>query len=772
VRAVSTPSGSLDNLSLEQLQALRSQFAQSQGSSPPPPPSSSPVYQGQSAYAGQPGTPAQIAYQAANTRLYDANAPVGSPTNPSYDTPDNVGGANISHVGPDGRLASPGLDGMSLDQLQALRAQMAEPSMSGAEDMARTAPGALARGATDIGGSLGDMQNLGQRGFNWLADHALAGVQDFTGSDLGLPHHPHTPAPYQDIMNGGGLTSGDLNTAVQGLFGAYHQPQGVAGRAMDTVGQMAPGALFPGGRIARLARVLMPAAASETAGEVLRDPNNPNGTTEKVARLVGALGGGGAQAFGEGIANAPQIATSRFLDGYTPAQIADAVQFQGRQAATQGLSLTPLEALTQRSGGAANQLQHYVENSFLGKSQTQPFFDARRGQVGNAAQWAADLISPPTGQTPGTLGVQAQGEANDALAGVRQGINAAARPQYEALTGQDVPPEQYAQLASNPSYVRALADFRGQPEISAPYAHLPDSNLAVVNEVQKQIDANATAAAPGEFNPQGNHQLEAARTSASTLTGQVGRTASEPYGGQYGAARDTVAQGIADQLDPLRAGPLGAISNTPKVAAQTNALYPAQPNVGGVPELVAALQRLPQTAAPLTRQHILNTADKSLGDLQGGENQWAGAALAKALAGTDERAARLDAGVRTASGAMPADNLADLVEGLQATGKRLPAGSGTQFNAERAAALGVTPLPMRTLSGILDPLEIGQHLNKAMGGALYRRNIGSLSDLLTNMTPQEAQAFLTDAVSRGNMGSAGARAGQLLLNAGGAENHQ
>lgn len=710
-------------------------------------------YQGQSKFSGQPGTDLQKAYATGNAPYVDPAQPAGTPTNPSYDTPDNIGGAGVVHVTQDGQYINGQGQPVApiADHWADFRAH--EPRMSPAEDMARTAPGALARGVTGLGGILGDAQNAGQTGFNWLADKAMGAAQDLTGKDFGVAHHPHTEAQYQDILNGGGITSGDLNTGVQGLFGTYHQPQTWEGRAVDTVGQIAPAALMPGSAAARLGRVLLPSAGSEGAGEMAR------GTPyEGAARLAGALAGGGVQGFGESLANAPQAATSKFMSGYTPEQVADATAFQAHQSAAHGLNLTPLEALTQRSGGAANQLQHYVENSYGGKGQTAPFFDARRGQVNNAAQWAADLISPNTGQTPGMLGMKAQGEAQGALKQVRQGINADAQPHYDALTGQTMGPEDYAKLTANPSYAKALADFRAQSEISAPYAHLPDNNLAVVNEVQKQIDANASAAAPGEFNPQGNHQLEAARTSASGLTGQVARDASEPFGGQYGQARDTVSQGVAQQLDPLRAGPLGTISQKPDVGAQTSALYPAKPNVGGIPELVAALQRMPQTAAPITRQHLLDTTDSALGDLQGGENQWAGAKLAKALAGTDEQKARLMAGVQTASGDMPAGNLASLLEGLQATGKRLPTGSGTQFNAERAAALGVTPLPARILGGALDPLEIGRHLNNALGGAMYRRNIDTLAGLLTKASPEEARAFLIDALNRKGSG-----AGQMLL---------
>jgi hypothetical protein len=753
-------------------------------------------YQGQSKFAGQPATDLQKAYATGNAPYVDPNAPAGSPTNPSYDTPDNTGGPGVVHVTEDGRY----VDGQGqvvapiADHWADFRAH--EPRMLSAEDAARTAPGAIARGFAGIGGILGDAQNAGQTGFNWLADHALAAAQDATGKDFGVAHHPHTEAQYQGILNGGGITSGDLNTGIQGLFGTYHQPQTMAGRAVDTVGQMAPAALIPGSFGARLARVLVPSAASETAGEMTHGQ-----PYEGAARLAGALVGGGVQGFWEDIANAPQVATARFLKGYTPAQIADAIDFKSRIGATQGLDLTPLEALTQRSGGAANQLQHYVENSANGKPLTAPFFDARRGQVKSAAQWAADLISPDTGQTPGMLGVHGQQEAQSALLAAEKARTAHVTPDYTAAGPQRVPAADMegllqgieGQMASDktglvsgklaelrnalietpaspgspavpPERVQNGATFQmqgGSPAV-APVSRVPLTDVANLDRVRKYFRDRLGQPAIGE-DALTKEQASAIADHLQAVDGLM-----EQHVPAFASGKAKFQQFTQAVNDPLNASPLGAIAKSPDVTAQTGALYPHLPNVGGVPELVTALQRLPQTGAPLTRQHILDTTDKALGNLVGGENPWAGAALAKALAGTDERAARLHAGVQTASGDPASTNLADLLEGLQATGKRLPPGSGTQFNAERAAALGVSPLPVRSISSILDPLEIGKHINTAVGGALYKRNIGQIADMLTQMPPQDAQAFLIDALGRSGVTPA-QRSAQLLLNGSGAE---
>jgi hypothetical protein len=57
--------------------------------------------------SGQPVTEAQAAYARAAATSTDRGAPVGTPQNPSYDTPSATGAPDIYHVGPDGRMYDP-----------------------------------------------------------------------------------------------------------------------------------------------------------------------------------------------------------------------------------------------------------------------------------------------------------------------------------------------------------------------------------------------------------------------------------------------------------------------------------------------------------------------------------------------------------------------------------------------------------------------------------------------------------------------------------------
>lgn len=89
-----------------------------------------------------------------------------------------------------------------------------------------------------------------------------------------------------------------LPNAISNATGANYQPQTVPGQYAKTAGEFLPNAAIPGGIGARLARVLAPALASETAGQATKGK-----PYEGAARLAAALAGGGAEGAGEGFLN-------------------------------------------------------------------------------------------------------------------------------------------------------------------------------------------------------------------------------------------------------------------------------------------------------------------------------------------------------------------------------------------------------------------------------------------------------------------------------------
>lgn len=633
--------------------------------------------------------------------------------------------------------ASGGSQGLSPQERAAW--ENARP-MGAAEDSGRALVTGLERGANSVAALpaavrdfWGNLPQTASNASDWLFKQAGLLPQDA----------PPTKAVNQNsrVSDLGALLAktlpnqAQLDQKTQTQLGPYHQPQTWQGRTAQTVGEMAPNAILPGGAAARLARVLVPAGASSAAGEAT------HGTPyEKTARVAGGIAGGLAEGGIEAAGNAPTRILGNAARGLTDQQIALATQLR-QSAANQGIDLTVPEAVQQvtNSSTSLGRVQRLVENASPTAPRMATYFAPRPDQMRGAVMNAADAVAPGSVNTPpGVLGLQAQNAAQGGLDAVRGGINAQTEPLYRALQGQEMPPADYAALAANPSYSRALEAVRSDPELNGTIAHLPDNNLSVVNEVQKQLGTMATAARQTTLNPAGNNFVAALRGQAADATDASARAASDIYGGgQYGAARDSQSASRAAQLEPLQAGPIGAISQTPDLGAQTSALFPHNPPLGQPAETATAVQTLNgqqnALANALIRQHIGNTFNQSTRDLSGGPNQYGGALFAKNIAGNNEQAATLSAGLDAAdpSGAA-GDRMDSLLEALRATGRRERPGSMTAFNENDLNALKQAPAAVRLLGGLGDPLEWTKNLANWTGGRLYGRNLNTLADLLTD----------------------------------------
>jgi hypothetical protein len=138
-------------------------------------------------------------------------------------------------------------------------------------DVAKSAGIGLAKGAIGLAGLPGDAANVLNKGIDWAE------------SKFGI-----TPQPSSDA-----LTSGALTRAVESVTGPLYKPKTTAGEYAQTIGEFVPNLIGgPEGLATKAAtRVLAPALASETAGQVTK------GTPlEPVARVAGAMAGQGAAA--------------------------------------------------------------------------------------------------------------------------------------------------------------------------------------------------------------------------------------------------------------------------------------------------------------------------------------------------------------------------------------------------------------------------------------------------------------------------------------------
>lgn len=157
-------------------------------------------------------------------------------------------------------------------------------------DVARMGGAGLFQGGAAILGAPGDIGRLAGAGIQYLGakvglgsqtKNALTGYQNFT--DHFLP------------------TSGEINNFVQNHLGKYPQAQTTAGAYANTIGQFAPNLLAPEESVpAKLGRLLVPAVASETAGQITKGTE-----LEPWARFGGALLGGTVQGTAESLLGKP-----------------------------------------------------------------------------------------------------------------------------------------------------------------------------------------------------------------------------------------------------------------------------------------------------------------------------------------------------------------------------------------------------------------------------------------------------------------------------------
>jgi hypothetical protein len=732
---------------------------------------------------------------------------------------------------------------------------------SGVEDVAKSFPTGVVEGLTGIAGLPGSLRDI-------------------------IPESLQNPTSMTRFLPSGE----DLNQSIRDALGRdYYQPQTVAGEYSRTLGEFLPGGLAPGGALTRVASVAVPALASESAGQIARGMSGGerDTTAEGLARLGGGLLGG----FGVGgvgaVRGGADISLRNAAEGVTPQNLQLATALR-RDAQAMGVDLTNAEAIQQVTGGGSGlgRLQRVVEGQ---TTRMAPMFANRPAQVQGAIEARLNQIAPSV--EPSTLAPQVREAAGGVLTRLRQRANEDARPFYERLPGQSLPPEQFQQLTENPSFAAALRAVRGDEELAPllsrelpmeqdvrmlraqqqgfntdrPYYHgsrqpfegefrtdmtergalgeglyvtrrpqiaseyagsegavyptflrqgsvldtttpkggaafragaeadiirapgqsvvrnpdavrstfdpfaapSPNNDLNVINEVVKQLGTMADEAAPNSMRVGGSMTRAAQRTEAQRLADALAREASP----DYGMARDTV-RGINEAfIDPLKAGPIGALADTseaaPNLAAMTGRLFPDAPFEGQAAETARALELMseidPSVGGPLVRQQLARQAMEAQQELATGSNQFGGANFAARAFGNPEQRrtvmGALDVVNRpdpnmafppisaNAAPARGSDPMAQLVEVLQATGQRQRAGSETAFNTEAIQNLRGGNLASGAVKSATNPLGIPARIGQGVDDFLARRNAETLADLLMAGS-EDFNARLTRALNR------------------------
>lgn len=138
-------------------------------------------------------------------------------------------------------------------------------------DVVKSAASGLGKGVAAVVGLPGDVRGLLDAGANKVRQYFDPSAKPISTAKAPLA------AP----------TSTDVNNAIQSVTEQYHAPQTTAGKYAETIASFAPAAIAPGGIATRAARVIVPATASEAAGEFTQGTE-----LEPYARVAGAVAGG------------------------------------------------------------------------------------------------------------------------------------------------------------------------------------------------------------------------------------------------------------------------------------------------------------------------------------------------------------------------------------------------------------------------------------------------------------------------------------------------
>lgn len=612
-----------------------------------------------------------------------------------------------------------------------------EPAMSTTEDVARSAGSGARNVVESTLGMVGDLRELPRNIAMWGMEK-LGAPPEATERLRDAKLFPTMPG-----LDAAPTTEDIRNNVTDPLIGdaLKHEPQTIPGKFTQTGVEFLPAAF--GNRASlfrRAAQVAVPAASSETAGEIAHEIAPEY---EPWVRAAAAIFGGGAVA-----ATSPRTAAqtvSRAVEGATPQQMTQAeALFQ--QAQRQGTPITRLEAVQQvTSGGTrAGDIQRVVE----GQGGLRDFMAPRPAQNEAAARQTFDTITPPT-PAPSTIGPAVGREAEGVVTDVRQKINDITEPMYKAAEPKKVDAATFQRIQQAPGWKEARKAVRSNPQLGRYVKGMPDDSVGFLNEVQKYLRQQGDNAA-GPMNAQRNQQISAGYgTDATTV-----RQAAEQASPEFAQAVQVQADLRQRYLDPLLQGPIGKIASKDTGTQDAiNALFPRNPlpnSQGEIGRTVGLLaKRNPYAARQLVRAHIESTFNQASKELQSGANQFGGAGFRAKLVGNPQQAANLEASIR----ALP--NGDDLWKGfdrflevMEAQGQRQRIGSQTAFNQEAlkdlsgGSALG-TSATLAAGGGLQIPSKVRDVVERWRLG----RNVDEIARLITD--PQGARVFRELATQEG-----------------------
>lgn len=599
-----------------------------------------------------------------------------------------------------------------------------------AEDVAKSAGIGAVKGSLATVGAAGDVRELLSHGVDYAAEK------------LGIPADKISQfkdAIYEGAQMVGKVrpeariladapTSADLQKRVEGAIGAeFYKPRTKAGEYAQTAGEFLPGAI--GGEaslLSRGARVLIPAAASETAGQATKGTKY-----EPVARFLAALGGAGVAGLAARPGSAARSIERQLPEGITEPMVLQADRLM-QEAAGRGVQLAWPEALSQVAGRPVltNMMRH-LEASPQTEGQMGAFFGQRPQAVEGAVRQELGNIAP-VNAAPSTIGPAAGRAANETVGDVRGAINRASEPYYRAAEGVVLSPAEMNQVRRIPGFDEARDAVRNGPNAWR-VEHLPDESVGFLNAVKKHFDTSAENAG-SRFNPARNQETRATHEMQASAVRQIGEAVSP----EYHVALGVQSQSRERYLQPLLDGPLGKLAKK-DVSTQKaiDALFPRNPLPNSEHEIATAVgavaHRNPRAASDLVRAHAESTFNEAARDLQTGPNQANGAKFRTAIVGNQQQRINLRAAVEELpNGPERWQGFNRLLDVLEATGTRQGIGSRTAYNQMINDAQGAGGAVRAGAKVAANPMKFLQPVADKYDQWKLGRNLTQLANILTD----------------------------------------
>jgi hypothetical protein len=263
-------------------------------------------------------------------------------------------------------------------------------------------------------------------------------------------------------------------------------------------------------------------------------------------------------------------------------------------------------------------------------------------------------------------------------------------------------------------------------------------------------------------NPLYGPEQGALNTSSAVAARDLARDPARGGSADYDAALQQQAQLRRDILQPVEEGPVGRVAAATDTAGAGSALLPQNPLTGSAGETADATAALlaqdPDTVMALIRQNLADRYGRASTATQEGSREFAGAKFAKDVAGNPTREEILDAVLSSIPGSSASARLPELIDVLQATGRRKPVGSATSFNTAEMENLGsASPLVQLFKTAKTAGTSLVTQAGDAARRQTLRSNLGTLAemftdphsvDLLRNAINRSGRVNLNDAALR------------------------